>query len=50
MLAAAVSGFVPAAVMPEVPRVEGPAPVQEAAAEPGVVDADSEGSRHRVPI
>jgi transposase len=34
MLAAAVSGFVPVAVVPEVPRVEGPAPVRES-----VVDA-----------
>jgi transposase len=29
MLAAAVSGFVPVAVVPEVPRVEGPAPARE---------------------
>ena len=34
MLAAAVSGFVPVAVVPEVPRVEGPRPARE-----GVVDA-----------
>ena len=33
MLAAAVSGFVPVAVVPEVPRVEGPAPAQEGATE-----------------
>src|SRR5919205_3020606 len=33
MLAAAVSGFVPVAVVPEVPRVEGPAPVGERTAE-----------------
>jgi len=38
MLAAAASGFVPVAVMPEAPRVEGPAPVQEAATEPGVIE------------
>jgi transposase len=38
ILAAAVSGFVPAAVMPEALRVEGPAPVQEAATEPGVIE------------
>jgi transposase len=38
MLAAAVSGFVPVAVTPEAPRIEGPAPRQEAATEPGVVE------------
>src|SRR3954447_19428725 len=37
MLAAAVSGFVPVAVVPEVPRVE--APLREVAAEtPGVIE------------
>src|SRR3569832_2250764 len=36
MLAAAVSGFVPVAVTPEAPRIEGPAPRQEASTEPGV--------------
>src|SRR3982750_4647671 len=34
MLAAAVSGFVPVAVAPEAPRIEGPAPRQEASTEP----------------
>src|SRR3954468_856504 len=38
MLAAAVSGFVPVAVTPEAPRIEGPRPVQEAATEPGVME------------
>jgi transposase len=39
MLAAAVSGFVPVAVTPEVPRVETPAPLREVAAEaPGVIE------------
>src|SRR4051812_49872665 len=39
MLAAAVAGFVPVAVVPEVPRVEGLPPVREAAAEaPGVIE------------
>ena len=38
MLAAAVSGFVPVAVTPDVPRVEGPAPRQEASTEPGVIE------------
>jgi transposase len=39
MLAAAVSGFVPVAVVPEVPRVEAPAPAREVAAEaPGVIE------------
>lgn len=39
MLAAAVSGFVPVAVVPEAPRVEGPAPGREGVVEaPGVVE------------
>jgi transposase len=38
MLAAAVSGFVPVAVAPEMPRVEAPAPAQDAATEPGVIE------------
>src|SRR3712207_2802144 len=39
MLAAAVSGFVPVAVVPEAPRVEGPAPVRDGSAEaPGVIE------------
>ncbi|TCZ50568.1 IS66-like element accessory protein TnpA, partial [Roseicella aquatilis] len=39
MLAAAVSGFVPVAVVPEGPRLEGPAPAREAVAEgPGVIE------------
>jgi hypothetical protein len=38
MLATAVSGFVPVAVTPEAPRIEGPAPRQEAATEPGVME------------
>jgi len=38
MLAAAVCGFVPVAVMPEALRVEGPGPVREAATEPGVIE------------
>ena len=39
MLAAAVSGFVPAAVVPEVPRVGGPTPAREVVAEaPGMVE------------
>src|SRR3954471_2920435 len=38
MLAAAVSGFVPVAVTPEAPRIEGPRPVQEASTEPGVIE------------
>ena len=38
MLAAAVSGFVPVAVAPEVPRIEAPAPARDAAAEPGVIE------------
>src|ERR671938_763477 len=38
MLAAAVSGFVPVAVTPEAPRIEGPAPRQEASTEPGVIE------------
>jgi transposase len=39
MLAAAVSGFVPVTVTPEVPRVEAPAPLREVAAEvPGMIE------------
>ncbi len=39
MLSAAVSGFVPVAVTPEVPRVEAPAPLREVAAEaPGMIE------------
>ena len=39
MLAAAVSGLVPVAVVPEAPRVEGPAPVREGSAgAPGVIE------------
>jgi transposase len=38
MLAAAVSGFVPVAVAPELPRIEAPAPAQDAATEPGVIE------------
>jgi transposase len=39
MLAAAVSGFVPVAVVPEAPRVEGPAPAREGVVEvPGVIE------------
>jgi transposase len=39
MLAAAVSGFVPVAVVPEAPRVEGPAPARESVAEAaGVIE------------
>jgi len=39
MLAAAVSGFVPGAVVPEVPRVAGPAPARESLAETaGVIE------------
>jgi transposase len=39
MLVAAVSGFVPVAVVPEAPRVEGPAPVRQIVAEaPGVIE------------
>jgi transposase len=39
MLAAAVSGFVPVAVVPEVPRVEGPAAAREDVAEAaGVIE------------
>lgn len=38
MLGAAVSGFVPVAVAPEVPRIEAPAPAQDAATEPGVIE------------
>ena len=39
MLAAAVSGFVPVAVTPEVPRVEAPAPLRKVAAEaPGMIE------------
>ena len=38
MLVAAVSGFVPVAVTPEVPRVEVTAPAQDAAMEPGVLE------------
>lgn len=39
MLAAAVSGFVPVSVVPEVSRLGAPAPVQEVAAEaPGVIE------------
>ena len=37
MLAAAVSGFVPVAVVPEAPRVEGPAPAVVAEA-PGAIE------------
>ena len=37
LLAAAVSGFVPVAVTPEAPRIEGPRPAQEASTEPGVI-------------
>ncbi|HEY8614499.1 MAG TPA: transposase [Roseomonas sp.] len=36
MLAAAVSGFVPVAVAPEMPRLE--APAQDAGSEPGVIE------------
>jgi transposase len=38
LLAAAVSGFAPVAATPEVARVEGSAPVQEASAEPGIIE------------
>jgi hypothetical protein len=39
MLATAVSGFVPVAVVPEVPRVGGPTPAREAVAEtPGLIE------------
>jgi transposase len=38
MLAAAVSGFVPVTVAPEMPRLEAPAPAQDAATEPGVIE------------
>jgi transposase len=39
MLAAAVSGLVPVAVVPEAPRVEGPAPTREVVVEaPGVIE------------
>src|SRR3954454_20711860 len=38
LLAAAVSGFVPVAVAPEMPRIEAPAPAQDAATEPGVIE------------
>ena len=39
MLAAAVSGFVPVAVVPEAPRMEGPAPAREVVVEaPGVIE------------
>jgi transposase len=39
MLATAMSGFVPVEVVPEVPRIEAPAPAEEAATEPpGVIE------------
>ena len=39
MLAAAVSGFMPVAVVPEAPRVEGPRPTREGVVEaPGVIE------------